>query len=200
MSTLFLTGFEPFLDVATNPSGELARALDGRCIGRWTVKGVVLPVAFERVGAAYRAALAELEVAPVALLSLGVQRGSSFRLEQRARPKLSSAKTDNDGRRASDLAPLGDVELRTDLDFDALEGALVRGGAREVLRSDDAGGFVCERCYWEVLSAAARLEVPGLFLHVPPVEDLDVLEQLPVVEALIEELLRQATAGGASDQ
>jgi pyroglutamyl-peptidase len=195
LATLFLTGFEPFLEVTTNPSGELARALNGRDVAGARVQGVVLPVAFDRVGASYRAALARIDgPSPAALLSLGVHRGSAFRLEGRARPELTSGKVDNDGRRAADLAPLGDADLHTGVDLEALAGALDRGGAEEVTLSDDAGGFVCERCYWEVLSSAARLAVPGLFLHVPPAEVMPVANQMPVVEALIEEFLRQASS------
>jgi pyroglutamyl-peptidase len=190
---VLLTGFEPFLDVRLNPSGELARRLHGRSLAGARIHGAVLPVAFGRVGAAYAAALEALGPdPPLALLSLGVHGGSGFKLEERARPVLSSTKLDNDGRRAEALTPLGERELRSGLDFGALGAALERGGARGVARSRDAGGFVCERCYWEVLSSAQRLSVPGLFLHVPPVEEATVEEQLPVVEALIVELLRQA--------
>lgn len=189
---LYLTGFSPFVDVDENPSGLLAERLAGRALGGLTVHGRVLPVTFDGVGPAYAEGLAEMPVPPAALLSLGVHRGASFRLESRARPELSSAKVDNAGRRAAEVAPLGPTELSTGLDLEALAVALEGGGAGQVLRSDDAGGFVCERCYWEVLSSAARLGVPGLFLHVPPIAAVPVTAQLPVVEALIAELARQA--------
>lgn len=194
---LFLTGFRPFLDVTLNPSGELARALDGTFIDGVELSGVVLPVDFEEVAPAYRAALAARgDQRPLALLSLGVQREGWFRLEQRARPKLVSTKPDTGGRSAADLAPLGDAELHTELDLDALAAALERGGAQEVGISNDAGGYVCERTYYEVLERAAELGVPGLFLHVPPVELVPLAEQRGPLEALLLELVRQARAAG----
>ena len=48
--TLLLTGFEPFLDVAVNPSGLVARAMDGERLGPHgpRLRGVELPVSFAR--------------------------------------------------------------------------------------------------------------------------------------------------------
>src|SRR5205085_5519837 len=41
---ILLTGFEPFGPYTTNPSGEVAKALDGRAFGAETIRAVVLPV------------------------------------------------------------------------------------------------------------------------------------------------------------
>jgi pyroglutamyl-peptidase I len=41
---IVLTGFEPFGTFSTNPSGEVAKALDGRAFGAEVVRAVVLPV------------------------------------------------------------------------------------------------------------------------------------------------------------
>ena len=195
---VFLTGFGPFLDVELNPSGELAGALDGASFDGAQVSAVVLPVAFDEVAPAYRGALAALAAhggeRPLALLSMGVHREAWFRLERRARPQLTSTKPDTGGRSAAELGPLGDTELHTGLDLDALAAALERGGAREVGLSDDAGGYVCERTYYEVLERAAELGVPGLFLHVPPADLVPIAEQRGPVESLLRELVRQARA------
>ena len=106
---LMLTGFEPFLDVKLNPSGEIARALDGRLIAGTTVHSAILPVAYRSLGPSYARALEELEPSlPIALLSLGVHREGFFRLETRARPVLDSEQPDSEGRRAAQIDPLGD--------------------------------------------------------------------------------------------
>jgi len=39
-----LTGFEPFDGNSVNPSGEVAKQLDGRVIGDAVVRSVILPV------------------------------------------------------------------------------------------------------------------------------------------------------------
>jgi pyrrolidone-carboxylate peptidase len=190
---LLVTGFGPFLEVLENPSGLLARSLDGALVAGARVRGVELSVAFERIAPEYAAALAGLApLRPLALVSLGVHREGWFRLEERARPELASDRPDNDGRPAAALGRLGEHELRTGLDLEALGEALRRGGAAEVRRSDDAGGYVCERTYYEVLERAGELGVPGLFLHVPPVEFVPAEDQRAPVEALLAEVVRQA--------
>lgn len=194
-SCLLVTGFGPFLEVRENPSGRLALQLDGERIAGVPVRGVELSVAFDRIGPEYGAALASLApLQPLALVSLGVHREGWFRLEERARPELASDRPDNDGRSASSLGALGDEELRTGLDLAALEAALRAGGAAEVGRSDDAGGYVCERTYYEVLERARAFSVPGLFLHVPPLEAVPLESQRGPVEALLAEVVRQALA------
>ena len=190
---LLVTGFGPFLQVSENPSGLVARALDGELLDGIEVRGVELSVAFERIAPEYAAALAGLAPrTPLALVSLGVHREGWFRLEERARPELASDRLDNDGRPAAAMGRLGEGELHTGLDLDALSGALLAGGAGEVRRSDDAGGYVCERTYYEVLERAGELGIPGLFLHVPPVEFVPAVEQRGPVLALLREVLRQA--------
>lgn len=195
MRTLLLTGFEPFLDVHLNPSGELARALDGARLGGGAagdleVRGRVLPVAFERAPRELEAALDELGEGVAAVVSLGVHRGTPFRLEERARSVFQSTQPDNDGHLGAAVELEGPPERRTTLDLERCERWLQEAGAAEVSRSSDAGGYLCERIYRAGLDAAAGLEIPALFLHVPPVEHLTVSGQEPVVRGFLEALAR----------
>lgn len=192
---VFVTGFEPFLDVAVNPSGELAHALAASPPGGIEVVGALLPVSFERTPVAFEEALAEvLPLGPVALLGLGVQRGEYFRLESTARARLGSDKPDADGSFASDQGPLGARDLSTTLELEELRRALLEAGASDARISSDAGGYLCERTYYSLLSAGERAQLPALFLHVPPVEAFSVERQLPIVRALVEALVRQAVS------
>lgn len=191
--TILVTGFGAFLDVAVNASGELARCLDGEVLGDARVHSAVMPVAFERLAPSYAAALDGLEgESPIALLSMGVHRDGFFRMESQARAQLDSDKPDVDGVFAKELSPLGAEDLASELEFDGLRRALQAGGASDVRLSENAGGYVCERCYFEVLKQARRLEVPGFFLHVPPLALMPLEEQLGPVRSLIAELARQA--------
>jgi len=189
---LFLTGFGPFADIPANPSGEMARALQGQTIGGAEIRSCVLPVSFRSMPAVYAGALAALADAPlVALCSLGVQREATFRLERRARPRLDSTKADVEGAFAAEYEPLGASERRTTADLESLARAMGDGAGLGVRISEDAGGYLCERCYWDVLGESARRGVPGVFLHVPPPEALALEDQLGPVRALLEELARE---------
>jgi pyroglutamyl-peptidase len=193
MRTLLLTGFEPFLDVQLNPSGELARALDGARLrggagGDLEVRGRVLPVAFERAPRELEVALDELGEGVAAVVSLGVHRGSAFRLEERARSVFQSSQPDNDGQLGAAVELDGPPERRTTLDLERCERWLREAGAAEVSRSSDAGGYLCERIYRAGLDAAQELHVPALFLHIPPVDRLAVSEQERVVRGFLEAL------------
>ena len=90
--TLLLTGFESFLDVAVNPSGLVVRALDGERLGPRgpRLRGVELPVSFNRAPGALREAAAALGDGLAGIVSLGVHRGPEFRLEQRAGVRFES--------------------------------------------------------------------------------------------------------------
>lgn len=186
---LLLTGFEPFLNVSINPSGEVARRLSGRVLksaaGQVEIVGAVLPVSFSRAPMAHSEALAGLPAPPVAIVSLGVHRGPEFRLETRAGVRYASGQPDNDGQMGAGILLDGPEQLETPYDLIACESWLVEAGAPATMISGDAGGYLCERVF------RAGLDVPGvpaLFLHVPPVEALGIDEQVRVIEGFLARL------------
>jgi len=70
MSTILLTGYEPFGEYDTNPSGQLADDLDGSADGETKIVGRKLPVIFEE---ALPALVEEIEAHdPTAVLSTGL--------------------------------------------------------------------------------------------------------------------------------
>ena len=197
---LLISGFEPFLDVELNPSGELARALADDAQLGVEVVGRVLPVSFADAPLALEEAVAELAPRrPDAILGLGVQRESWFRLEGRARRVMDSKKPDRDGVLAAQLAALGARDLGCGLDLERMLAVMIGAGALRAGISQHAGGYVCERTYRAALELGARIGVPALFLHVPAVEHHSVAEQLPIVRALAAELVRAARAPRAVD-
>lgn len=183
---LLLTGFEPFDGVPVNPSGEIARSLDGARLERATgasvrARAAVLPVSFARTPGALAHALAALATPPVALLSLGVHRGPEFRLERRARATFHSEKPDNDGALGLGERAPGPAERIARIDLGAAETALRGAGAAATMLSDDAGGYLCERAYRAGLDHAEEGGFPALFLHVPPLEFVPLEHQVRVV-------------------
>jgi pyrrolidone-carboxylate peptidase len=198
-----ITGFGAFgaasaHPVDDNPSRAIAFALEREPPAGVVVAARELSVTFRRAPEELERWLDSLALAPHALLGLGVQsKGGVFRLERRARGRLEDPRTDNDGITASDATRELSGELETDLDLAALERALRSGGAHDVLRSESAGGFVCERLYHALLEQGARRRVPALFLHLPKLEQAALDVQTRVVAALVGELARQVRERGA---
>ncbi len=190
---LFVTGFGAFERVERNPSAEIAQALGSDPPAGVEIHATILPVTFRGCGAAADRALAALAPrVPDVLLSLGVHPGSAFRLERRARARPKPGRPDSDGETADTLGPADGTELESPLDPEPLADALRAAGAAEVVVSSDAGGYVCERIYHHMLAAGARLGIPALFLHVPPLAAVELPEQVRVVRALVSELARRA--------
>lgn len=70
---LLLTGFEPFGDDKVNPSGDVARSLDGSEIAGFQVVARVLPVEWGTVKDRLESLIDEID--PAAVLSLGLAGG-----------------------------------------------------------------------------------------------------------------------------
>ena len=185
---LFVTGFGPFPGVERNPSREIARALAVRGLGaEIEVTSAELPVAFHAVAPAIDAALATLSSAPDVILGIGVWgNGNCFRLERRARGSFDATRVDNDGETGAgiDLGP----ERATQYDLERLAEVMRAVGVGEVRLSEDAGRYVCERTYLHLLTRAQELGARAIFLHVPPLEVIDLERQIVGVAALAREL------------
>jgi len=187
---LIVTGFGPFGDVQHNPSGELALALDADPPSGMRVAATVLPVTFDGVPGALERHVKQAGP-PAALLSMGVHPGAGFRLERRARARPTSQVVDNLGRVGGDHG--ADRERVSTLDLDQLQTWLTpfaEASSTSVVVSDDAGGYVCDWTYQHLLQHAEHFGVPGLFLHVPPLELLPMSQQLAFVREVAASLLQ----------
>ena len=189
---VFVSGFGPFEDVASNPSARLARALAEDAPEGVRVVGAELPVSFERAPAEFDRALAGLDRVPTAVLALGVHRGAGFRLERRA-GRASPGRPDADGVDGASLAAPRAPERSTDVDVERVA-ALLRGQGFEAYVSDDAGGYVCERLYRHALDRRADDGPPVLFVHVPHERWLPLVRQHAALARVVAELARQAPA------
>jgi len=190
MSLVLVTGFGPFPGVEHNPSGRLALELAQRPPAGLQLRTVELPVTFDGVPVALADFVGQHACEPTALLlSMGVHRGPGFRLERRARARPTSERPDQAG--GGGAGHRADRERITGLDLESLRAGLVdvAEGVGGVTVSDDAGGYVCDWTYQHLLQHGERLGVPALFLHVPPIDQVAVEEQRPVVERLLELLV-----------
>jgi len=164
---LLLTGFEPYDGAERNPSGEVARALDGALVGGFTVTAHVLPVSSARAPQALRAAIDELH--PHLLLMLGVWPGrAGFTVERVAVNVCDFPVPDNDGARPVDepvivggpAAFLASIPIRRVLDAwreHSLPGAV----------SNSAGTYLCNQGFYVALAHAAPDGPAVGFIHIP---------------------------------
>lgn len=154
---VLVTGFGPFLDVTDNPSGRVARVVDGRTVRGLTLFGRELPVTFDGGPAAAIAYAEELDADVI--VGLGVdRRTTTVDVETRAYNVGSGA--DTSGRTVATLDPAGPPIVYANVDAVAFAEAF--GGRVD----DDAGRYVCNAWLYTVARALTpRRRV--VFVHVP---------------------------------
>lgn len=165
LKRLLLTGFEPFGEVRVNPSWECVKGLDGEVWGgRVLVRAVRLPVSYARGPARLREELETFR--PDAVVMFGVaQKRAALSLERVAANRCDASIADNDGAaREGPIDPAGPAARESTLPLERIRAAIARAGV-PVEWSDDAGGYLCNRVFWEARSAFAG---PAGFIHVPP--------------------------------
>ena len=172
---ILLTGFEPFAGDKVNPSGETARALDGKKVSDYTICGVVLPVEWGTTAQAMEKAIDDVD--PALVLSLGLSSGRpELNVEKVAVNYMSGAK-DNQG-----ISP--EVPVISASGPDGYFSTLPVEDIVEELRdkgipariSLSAGGYLCNYTFYVasnyVERKGRRKEVPVGFIHVPATPEM----------------------------
>lgn len=169
MIRVLVTGFEPFGGRSINPSGELARALDGRDLSGAHLVGRILPVSFTRLRGALEALWDEFK--PDVVLLTGLAGAEPvLRLEQMAINAISPQVPDNDGLRPVDrrIEEGGPEGRRATMDLAAITQELLDQGIPARL-SFHAGTHCCNASLYTMLGLIERAgrQVPCAFLHLP---------------------------------
>ena len=172
MSTLLLTGFEPFHTHPVNPSAEAATALNGEQVGHLRVRSALLPVEPHAAARHLGSLLDQLQPGAVLLTGLAAGR-PHVTLERVAVNVMDFAIPDNAGQTYRDApvspgpdapaAYLSTLPLRSVLSAWREEG--IPGSI-----SNTAGLYVCNFLMYHALHALGRERrehVPCGFLHVP---------------------------------
>jgi pyroglutamyl-peptidase len=146
MSTILLTGFEPFRQWPINSSWEAVNYLARHSRGLTAER---LPVDHVRAAEAIRE-LADV-LRPRVILLTGLAGDSVPRLERFARP--------------GPLAPHGGPVVRRGRWPWAAAARRTAARGLPLRASADAGGYVCDTTYWAALGTGAPLVA---FLHLPP--------------------------------
>ena len=169
VSTILVTGFEPFGAHGANPSEGLAKAVDGRRIGAHTVRGVVLPV--HHADAAERLAPILDETSPAAVLHLGLAEGRArVALERVAVNVMDYPLPYNAGYRASGepCVPRGPAAYFATFPLPTMLKALVAEGIPSYV-SSTAGTYLCNQTlYWTLHTVSGWPRRPAVgFVHFP---------------------------------
>lgn len=178
---VLLTGFGPFVDAASNPSIEAARALDGAVIAGHQVVVRELPVEFGVAREALRRALRELRPALVLCTGLAASR-DAVSLERVAINLDDARIPDNAGRQPVDVPVVrgGPAAYFSTLPLKAMLAALRAAGIPAEV-SQTAGTFVCNHVFYALMHRLRRNRgVRAGFVHLPPLSGeftLPVLER-----------------------
>ncbi len=166
---ILVTGFEPFVGHAVNPSEDLAKALDGRVFGGATVRAAVLPV--HHLEAAARAAALVDDLHPDAVVHFGLAGGRArVALERVAVNVMDFDVPDNAGYRARGevCESAGPAAYLATLPLAPMLDALLGRGIPAYL-SNTAGTYLCNRTMYATLHLAATrgLGTRAGFVHLP---------------------------------
>jgi pyroglutamyl-peptidase len=166
---ILLTGFEAFGGHAANPSGEVAKALDGRGVGGRVVRAAVLPV--DHAAAGPRVARLVDELAPRAIVHLGLAAGRArIALERIALNVMEFDTPDNAGYRARNepCVPGGPPAYFATLPLAAMLEALLADGVPAYV-SNTAGTYLCNQTLYGTLHRLAAHGLPARagFIHLP---------------------------------
>jgi pyroglutamyl-peptidase len=168
VTTILLTGFEPFGGDASNPSGDAVRLVASSWTGPERLVTAVLPVTFAGAAAELRRLIAEHS--PDLVLATGLAGNRAALSVERVAVNLTDARIpDNAGAQPVDGAS---VEGAPAAYFATIP---VKAIARDIAAagiptevSHSAGTFVCNHAFFTALDAAA--DRPGMragFIHVP---------------------------------
>lgn len=189
---VLVTGFEPFADAATNPSGDAVRALATSWAGPGRLVAEVLPVTF--AGAAPRVLALLDEHRPAAVLAVGLAEGRDAITPERVAVNLADARIpDNAGAQPRDepVAPDGPAAYFATAPVKHIAAALLAAGIPAAV-SHTAGTFVCNHVFYAALHhlhRTGRPHVPATFLHVPTTAVVPLADQVTALRLAVRTLL-----------
>jgi len=166
---ILLTGFDPFDGDAVNPSGEVAKQLDGRVIGDRVVRSAMLPVQHEAARAVVTPLLDAAGLLGVVHLGLAGGR-ARISLERVAVNVMDYSRPDAHGQVLCDVACADDgpAGYFSTLPLREMLAALTAEGIPAAI-SNTAGTYLCNHVLYATLHhlAARELSRPAGFIHLP---------------------------------
>ncbi len=169
MTSVLLTGFEPFDGGSRNPSLDSVRMLAQKGIEGISLEVLELPVEFVTAGELVRAAIARIR--PDVVLSIGLAAGRPDVTVERVAINLADARIpDNSGEQPVDqeLVAGGVAAHFSTLPVKEIVTA-IRGTGIAASLSYSAGTYVCNAVMYHALNTTADGSAQAGFIHVPDV-------------------------------
>lgn len=167
MTTVLLTGFEPFNKETMNPSWEAVRQLDGHCGDGFVVAARQLPCVFGEAGRVLDAAIAELS--PSIVIAVGQAGGRVDISLERVAINVDDAPIPDNAQCQLVDEPIvsgGPAAYFSTLPIKAIVRRLKEEGIPASV-SQTAGTFVCNHVFYTVMHRTAGTQVKAGFIHIP---------------------------------
>ena len=162
MTTVLLTGFEPFGTATSNPSGEIVKQISGD-----NIVTAILPVAYTQSADRLLALITEHN--PDVVICLGQAEGRTAITPEKVAINLDDARlADNEGVLRSDVKILDkgpDAYFSTLPLAEMVEAIKAQGIPASVSLS--AGAFLCNHVFYVAQNKFAGTNVRSGFVHVP---------------------------------
>jgi pyroglutamyl-peptidase len=162
MTTVLLTGFEPFGTATSNPSGEIVKQISGD-----NIVTAILPVAYTQSADRLLALIAEHN--PDVVICLGQAEGRTAITPEKVAINLDDSRlADNEGVLRSDVKILDkgpDAHFSTLPLVEMVEAIKAQGIPASVSLS--AGAFLCNHVFYVAQNKFAGTNVRSGFVHVP---------------------------------
>ena len=166
MTTVLLTGFEPFGKASLNPSGEIVKHISGE-----NIVTAILPVAYEQSAKVLLELIEQHN--PDVVISLGQAEGRTQITPERIAINLDDARlADNEGVTRSDVPILagGPVAYESTLPIKEFVEAMKAIQVPAAI-SLSAGAFLCNHIFYVTQNKLSSTQVRSGFVHVPLMDE-----------------------------
>ncbi|MDF1509587.1 pyroglutamyl-peptidase I [Robertmurraya sp. DFI.2.37] len=175
MKKLLLTGFEPFLNFAINPTMRIVEELQGKIVGDYQIHSEVLPVDFRKAG---KLLLEHVDrIQPDALISLGLAGGRYKLTPERIAININDGEADNSGNVLEDevIEIEGQDAYLSTLPIRQMVNYLKEEGLPAEI-SNTAGTYLCNHVMYQGLhyAKAHEMQMPSGFIHIPASHELAI--------------------------
>jgi pyroglutamyl-peptidase len=167
VTTILLTGFEPFAGAPSNSSWDALELVAEAWSGNAELVVELLPVTFAGASTAMQALIDRHS--PDLVIGVGLAEGRDAVTPERKARNLQSARIpDNDGDQPVDRPVVagGPATYASGLPVDAIVEELLEAGIPG-RASEDAGTYVCNSLMYSTMRAVDGTDVVAGFVHVP---------------------------------
>jgi len=167
MTTVLLTGFEPFEGESINPSLEAVKALDGVTVEDYHIIAKPLPTVFGESIAKLHTYIEE--ISPSIVICVGQAGGREGITVERVAINVDDARIpDNIGQQPIDrpIIQNGPAAYFSTLPIKAAVENLRQAGIPSSV-SQTAGTFVCNHVFYGLMTMIQNCSIKGGFVHIP---------------------------------